>query len=170
MEALCRVMAAQHRHATKAGVRVSLAVPDSRRMTAEAPAPLSRALPALLRAAIGAVRPGETVEMRVEGVTSAAIQLSIAGPLRPGAAFVAPPDGGLGGFELPASARRSVVMVTKRRGRVEDRSSAAAGRLRLVVRLFFNPEDTVPVEGATRRPDAGLAGNAPPRPRGPRRR
>src|SRR4051812_20144933 len=32
MEALCRVMAAQHRHATAAGVRVSLAVPDSRRM------------------------------------------------------------------------------------------------------------------------------------------
>src|SRR5690242_17887412 len=70
MGTLCRVMAAQHRHADAAGVRVSLAVPDSRRMAAEPPAPLSRALPALLRAAIGAVAPGGTVEIRVEGVTS----------------------------------------------------------------------------------------------------
>jgi hypothetical protein len=169
METLCRVLAAQHRHATAAGVRVSLAVPDSRRMTLEAPAPLSRALPALLRAAIGAVRPGETVEMRVEGVTSAVVQLSIAGPLRPGAAFV-PPDGGLGGFVLPTPARRAAAMVRNRGGRVEDRSSAAVGRLRLIVRLYFNPEDAVPVEGASGRPDAGLAGSAPHRPLGPRRR
>ena len=165
METLCRVLAAQHRHATAAGVRVSLAVPDSRRMTAEAPAPLSRALPALLRAAIGAVRPGETVEMRVEGVTLAVVQLSIAGPLRPGAAFAAPPDGGLGGFELPAPARRAAAMVRNRGGQVEDRSSAAVGRLRLVVRLYFNPKGAVPAEGAGSRPDAGLAGSAPHRPR-----
>ena len=40
-----------------------------------------------------------------------------------------------------------------------------SGRLRLVVRLYFNPEVAVPVEGASRRLDAGLAGSAPPRPR-----
>jgi hypothetical protein len=165
METLCRVMAAQHRHATAAGVRVSLAVPDSRHMIIEAPSPLSRALPALLRAAISAVRPGGTVEMRVEGVTSEVVHLSIAGPLRPGAAL-APPDGGLGGFEFPAPARRAAAMVRNRGGRVEDRSSAAAGRLRLIVRLFFNPEDAAPVGGAKDRPDAGLTGSAP---RGPRR-
>src|SRR3954468_24731207 len=109
-------------------------------MTAEAPAPLSRALPALLCAAISAVRSGGTVEMRVEGVTSEVVTLSIAGPLRPGAALAPPRDGGLGGFEFPAPARRAAAMVRNRGGRVEDRSSAAAGRLRLIVRLFFNPE------------------------------
>jgi len=149
---------------------VSLAVPDSRRMTAEAPEPLSRALPALLRAAISAVRSGGTVEMRVEGVTSEVVTLSITGPLRPGAAPTPPPDGGLGGFEFPAPARRAAAMVRNRGGRVEDRSSAAAGRLRLIVRLSFDPEDAVPVEGASGGPDGGLSGSVPPWSRGPRRR
>ena len=169
METLCRVMAAQHRHATAAGVRVSLAVPDSQRMTIESPAPLSRALPALVRAAISAVQPGGTVEMRVEGVTSEVVQLSLTGALRPGA-VAPPPDGGLGGFELPAPARRAAAMVRNRGGRVEDRSSAATGQFRLVVRLFVGPEDAMPIEASGRRPNAGLAGTAPHRPRGPRRR
>jgi hypothetical protein len=169
METLCRVVAAQRRHADAAGVRVSVAVPDDRRMTLEAPAPLSRALPALLRAVIGAVRPEATVEMRVEGLTREVVQFSIAGPLGPGAVFAPPPGGGLGGFGLPAPARRAAAMVRNHGGRVEDRSSAAAGRLRLLVRLYFNPEDAVPVEGVKDQPDAGLTGSAPHRPRGPRR-
>jgi hypothetical protein len=65
METLCRVMAAQHRHATAAGVRVSLAVPDSRRMTIEASAPLSWAL--CRRCCARRSRPGGMVEMRVGG-------------------------------------------------------------------------------------------------------
>jgi hypothetical protein len=170
METLCRVVAAQRRHADAAGVRVSVAVPDDRRMTLEAPALLSRALPALLRAAIGAVRPGTTVEMRVEGLTREVMRLSIAGPLGPGAAFAPPPDGGLGGLGLPAPARRAAAMVRNHGGRVEDRSSAAAGRLRLLVRLYFNPEDAVAAEGASGGPDGGLSGSAPPWSRGPRRR
>jgi hypothetical protein len=151
-------------------VRWGLAVPDSRRMTIEVPAPLSRELPALLRAEISAVRSSGTVEMRVEGVTSEVVHLSIAGPLRPGAALAPPPDSDLGGFEFPAPARRAAAMVRNRGGRVEDRSSAAAGRLRLIVRLFFDPEDAMPVEDSGRRPNAGLAGTTPHRPRGPRRR
>ena len=170
METLCRVMAAQHRHATAAGVRVSLAVPDNQRMTIESPAPLSRALPALVRAAISAVQPGGTVEMRVEGVTSEVVQLSLTGLLRPGAAVKPSPDGGLGGFELPAPARRAAAMVRNRGGRVEDHSSAAAGRLRLIVRLFFHPEDAMPVKASGPGPNTGLAGTASHRPRGPRRR
>ncbi|MFL4996028.1 MAG: hypothetical protein ACJ8DF_04900 [Microvirga sp.] len=155
METLCRVVAAQHRHADAAGVRVEVAVPDDRRMTLEAPAPLSRALPALLRAVIGAVRPGATVEMRVEGLTREVVQFSIAGPLGPGVAFAPPPGGGRGGFGLPAPARRAAAMVRNHGGRVEDRSSAAVGRLRLLVRLSFNPEDAVPVAGAKDQPDPG---------------
>jgi hypothetical protein len=135
-------------------------------MRGVAPEPPSRALPALLRAAIGAVPPGATVEMRVEVATSEVVQLSTAGPLRPGAVFMPPPDGGLGGIELPAPARRAAAMVRNRGGRVEDRSSAVTGWLRLIVRLYFNPEDAVAVEGAKDRPDAGLTGSAP---RGPRR-
>src|SRR3954467_1829494 len=82
METLCRVLAAQRRHAVAVGVTVSLAVPDGPGMRGGTPEPLSRALPALLRAAIGAVPPGATVEMRVEVATSEVVQLSIAGPLR----------------------------------------------------------------------------------------
>jgi hypothetical protein len=170
METLCRVVAAQERHAEADGVAISLVVPNSDGMRGAAPPPLSRAMPALLRAVIGAVAPGGTVEVRVEIVTSAVVQTSIAGPLRPGAAFVPPPGGGLGGFELPAPARRAVAMVVNRGGRVEDRSSAVAGRLRLVVRLYFTPEDVVPVKDAGDGPAVGLTGTTPHRPRGPRRR
>ena len=169
METLCRVLATQRRHAAAVGVTVSLAVPDGPGMRGGAPEPLSRALPALLRAAIGAVPPGATVEMRVEVATSEVVQLSIAGPLRPGAALAPLPDGALGGFELPAPARRAAAMIRNHGGRVEDRSSAIAGRFRLIVRLFFDPEDAVPAGGAKDRLDAGLTGSAPHRPRGPRR-
>jgi len=168
METLCRVLAAQRLHAVAVGVTVSLAVPDGPGMRGGTPEPLSRALPALLRAAIGAVPPGATVEMRVEVATSEVVQLSIAGPLRPGGVGAAP-DGALGGFKLPAPARRAAAMVRNHGGRVEDRSSAAAGRLRLIVRLSFNPEDALPVGSAKDRPDAGLTGSAPHRLRGPRR-
>lgn len=170
METLCRVVAAQERHAEAAGVAVSLVVPNSDGMRGAAPPPLSRAMPALLRAVIGAVAPGETVEVRVEIATPGVVQMSIAGRLRPSAAFVTPPDGGLGGFELPAPARRAVAMVMNRGGRVEDRSSAVTGRLRLIVRLYFNPEDVVPVKDAGDGPVVGVAGTTPHRPRGPRRR
>jgi hypothetical protein len=106
-------------------------------MLKSAPLGLSRALPALMRAAINAMPPGETLDVHVDIVTSLVVQVSVAGPLRPDAAFAPPPDGGLGGLELPEPARRSVAMIIRRGGRVEDRSSATVNRLRLVVRIPF---------------------------------
>ena len=112
----------------------ALTVPDTPRLRDAAPGPLPRALPALVRAALAAMPAGEALEVRIDIVTSDVVQLSMAGRLRPDAAFAPPPGGGLGGLDLPAPARRSVAMIARRGGRVEDRSSAVVGRLRLVIR------------------------------------
>ena len=161
LDTLHRALVGQHRHAEAAGVRITLAVPDCPEMLGSPPPGLSRALPALVRAALAAMPPGEALEARVDVVTSDVLQLSMAGPLRPGAAFAPPLDGGLGGLELPAPARRSAALLTRRGGRVEDRSSAAAGRLRLVVRVPYGSG-----EAAIHPPRTGAAGGAHPRPRG----
>ena len=84
LDALHRALVGQHRHAEAAGVRITLAVPDCPGMLGPPPPALSRALPALVRAALAAVRPGEALEARVDVVTSDVLQLSMAGPLRPG--------------------------------------------------------------------------------------
>jgi hypothetical protein len=111
-------------------------------------------------------QPERTDQRRYHIATSDVVQVSMAGPLRPGAAFAPPPGGVLGGLDLPAPARRSVAMIARRGGRVEDRSSAVVGRLRLVIRVPYDWDGAV----AAHPPGAGATGGAPARPGGRPRR
>jgi hypothetical protein len=166
LDALLRALDGQRRQTEAPGVRIALTVPDTPRLRDAAPGPLPRALPALVRAALAAMPPGEALEVEIDIATSDVVQVSMAGPLRPGAAFAPPPGGGLGGLDLPAPARRSVAMIARRGGRVEDRSSAAVGRLRLVIRVPYDRDGAV----AAHPPGAGATGGAPARPGGRPRR
>src|SRR5690348_8335277 len=101
LDALLRALAAQRRPAEAAGVRVALTVPDTPRLREPAPALLPRALPALVRAALAALPRDAVLEVLVDIATSEVVQVSLEGPLRPGAAS-APPGEVLGGLDLPA--------------------------------------------------------------------
>src|SRR4051794_41457680 len=124
LDALLRALDGQRRQAGAAGVRIALTVPDTPRLRDAAPGPLPRALPALVRAALAAMPAGEALEVEIDIATSDVVQLSMAGPPRPGAAFRAAPGGGPGGLGPPGPARPPVAMVPRRGRRGGGRSSA----------------------------------------------
>src|SRR3954468_17843419 len=70
LDALLRALDGQRRQAEAAGVRIALTVPNTPRLRDAAPKPLPRALPALVRAALAAMAPGEALEVRIDIVTS----------------------------------------------------------------------------------------------------